>query len=149
GRRSEFASFPEFSNPARRNQIPDPCESSTFSDSKLQWNQRTVEIHQDWLDHYKRLLALRKKEIIPKLKAGGKVTASFETFGEKALHCTWNFADQSHLYLLANLGDAKSEFPASKHSASRVVFQVSKSKTFDAQGKDWLENPLPPWTVIW
>lgn len=55
GRRHEFASFgwdPE--------DVPDPQAEKTFTDSKLQWNERSKEPHRSVLDWYRILIRYRK-----------------------------------------------------------------------------------------
>jgi maltooligosyltrehalose trehalohydrolase len=59
GRRTEFASFPEFSDPALREHIPDPQARTTFEHSRLDWAERAAAGHAEVLALYSRLLALR------------------------------------------------------------------------------------------
>ncbi|MDQ2804225.1 MAG: malto-oligosyltrehalose trehalohydrolase, partial [Pseudomonadota bacterium] len=49
GRRKEFAHFAEFSDPARREQIPDPNAVSTFEASKLRWEEREQSPHREFM----------------------------------------------------------------------------------------------------
>jgi maltooligosyltrehalose trehalohydrolase len=55
GRRNEFSGFSAFSDPATREQIPDPQAESTFLRSKLDWSER--EQNQETLALYTDLLA--------------------------------------------------------------------------------------------
>jgi maltooligosyltrehalose trehalohydrolase len=59
GRRKEFADFPEFSDPAARERIPDPQAPSTFEASRLRWAEREAPAHARVLALYRTLLALR------------------------------------------------------------------------------------------
>jgi maltooligosyltrehalose trehalohydrolase len=59
GRRREFADFPEFSDPAARERIPDPQAEATFERSRLDWAEREAPGHAEVLTLYTRLLALR------------------------------------------------------------------------------------------
>jgi maltooligosyltrehalose trehalohydrolase len=59
GRRKEFAGFPEFSDPAGRERIPDPQARVTFDRSRLDWSERRAPGHAEVLALYTRLLALR------------------------------------------------------------------------------------------
>ena len=62
GRRQEFSAFEAFSDPARRDTIPDPQSPRTFERSRLLWREaanRTT--HHAYTRHlYQRLLRLRK-----------------------------------------------------------------------------------------
>jgi maltooligosyltrehalose trehalohydrolase len=62
GRRKEFASFPEFSDPGRQAQIPDPQALETFTRSKLCWAERDRPPHAGLLALYRECLNLRKSE---------------------------------------------------------------------------------------
>jgi maltooligosyltrehalose trehalohydrolase len=59
GRRREFAGFPEFSDPAARERVPDPQAPATFERSRLDWAERGAPGHAEVLALYTRLLALR------------------------------------------------------------------------------------------
>jgi maltooligosyltrehalose trehalohydrolase len=73
GRRREFAHFRAFSDPASREQIPDPQAASTFERSKLDWSEPGRDPHASVLRLYQALLALRANE--PALRAGAEGTA--------------------------------------------------------------------------
>ena len=60
GRRREFAAFPAFSDPARREQIPDPQAAATFDGSRLRWEEHASDIHARTLSLYRALIALRR-----------------------------------------------------------------------------------------
>jgi maltooligosyltrehalose trehalohydrolase len=62
GRRREFASFPEFSDPVRQAQIPDPQAEETFTRSKLRWDEKDRPPHASLLALYRECLSLRKAE---------------------------------------------------------------------------------------
>lgn len=59
GRRSEFARFASFRDPAARERIPDPQAESTFTRSKLNWNECEAEPGAGVLRLYRALLQLR------------------------------------------------------------------------------------------
>ncbi|MEA3192329.1 MAG: maltooligosyltrehalose trehalohydrolase [Betaproteobacteria bacterium] len=87
GRREEFSRFAAF-----KERIPDPLAETTFRRSVLRWKDRDA----GWLTHYRDLLALRKKEIIP-LECG---PGRYRMLGERAFEVTWD-----RLTLIANCGD--------------------------------------------
>lgn len=76
GRRREFASFPEFSDPHARERIPDPQAESTFTGSRLRWDEQTDGDHARCLALYRTLIALRRDH--PAL-AGDEQTAGEAT----------------------------------------------------------------------
>jgi malto-oligosyltrehalose trehalohydrolase len=106
GRRAEFAKFPEFADPEQRERIPDPTAEETWRMSVLDWSAPQQPRHAAWLRYYRGLLALRAREIAPRLKGMGGHAARCETLGERALRVEWTLGDGSALTLTANLGDA-------------------------------------------
>jgi maltooligosyltrehalose trehalohydrolase len=62
GRRTEFAAFPEFAEPALRARIPDPQAPSTFERSKLNWAEQADGEHARSIALYRALIALRRDE---------------------------------------------------------------------------------------
>ncbi len=103
GRREEFASFPEFSDPETRERIPDPSERDTFRRSVLDWD--SAKEHHGWLDFYRNLISLRQEQIVPRLKGMLCSEAAYQLVGESGLRVRWTMGDGSILTLLANLGD--------------------------------------------
>lgn len=63
GRRREFIAFPEFNDPARLNEIPDPQAEATFWRSKLNWDELPVAGHHGVLALYRECLRLRQEHI--------------------------------------------------------------------------------------
>jgi maltooligosyltrehalose trehalohydrolase len=61
GRREEFGGFPEFSDPALREKIPDPQAVETFLRSRLDWRERQRQPHAGVLALYQQLLRLRRE----------------------------------------------------------------------------------------
>jgi maltooligosyltrehalose trehalohydrolase len=62
GRRREFAAFPDFSDPERQLQIPDPQDPQTFLRSKLSWPEREQPEHARTLELYRAALQLRRTD---------------------------------------------------------------------------------------
>jgi maltooligosyltrehalose trehalohydrolase len=83
GRRKEFRDFPEFSDPAAREKIPDPQAVSTFEASKLDWAERGEPARSAVLALYRELLKLRRKE--PALCASTELTADARPAGADAI----------------------------------------------------------------
>ncbi|WP_128915544.1 malto-oligosyltrehalose trehalohydrolase [Granulicella sibirica] len=139
GRREEFASFPEFQDPEQRERIPDPQAEETFLAGKLDWAQAKEEVHAEWLAWYRRILRVRRKEIIPFASHLGGHAAAYEVLATGAVVVRFsNTEDDMQLVLAANLSDTSNEgFPEPGESSV------------------WQEGPEPegrrmrPWSVRW
>jgi maltooligosyltrehalose trehalohydrolase len=101
GRRAEFARFPEFQDPARRELIPDPTSEQTFLSAKLNWEHAARGVHADWFRLYQALLTIRHREIVPLLK--GARSGRYEVLKEGAVSVLWQMGDGTRLHLVANL----------------------------------------------
>jgi len=135
GRRNEFAKFPEFHDPKSRERIPDPTAEQTFLSAKLDWDQATQGKHAQWVELYRDLLAVRHREIIPRLR--GAQSGSYEIVGESAVAVRWRMGDGSRLYLSANLS---SKLLATRVvSGGRALWGVGVAETCS----------LAPWSVFW
>ena len=137
GRRREFARFPEFSDPAKQARIPDPNDPATFTTAVLDWREQERTDHRDWLKLYRDLLALRSREIVPRLShlAGGQ--GRFRIIGRHGLEVQWSFGDGTRLTLLANLGDglwSDDEQPPGELLYATTAFEGGM---------------LPAWGVCW
>ena len=130
GRRREFAAFPEFADPAAREAIPDPNAEKTFRDSKLDWAKLNRDPHRKTLEEHRRLLALRAREIAPRIAKGAR--GSFEPIGDHGLRADWDLGDGSRLHLRANFGDAPLDAGT---QPGRVIHTVGKLE--DARLGSW------------
>ena len=99
GRRAEFAHFSDFSDPKVRETIPDPNDPATFEASRPLPGPDAAE----WEALYRDLLALRHREIVPRLKDA--VPTGAEAVGTKAVLAGWRMADGAHLTLFLNVGE--------------------------------------------
>ncbi len=106
GRRREFAKFPAFRDEKARARIPDPCADATFKSAVLDWGAAAQSGHREWLCWYTDLLALRRREIVPRLRGMTGRSGRFQSLGEHALRAEWRLGDGARLTLLANFGDA-------------------------------------------
>jgi malto-oligosyltrehalose trehalohydrolase len=106
GRRREFAGFPEFSDPEQLARIPDPNAGDTFAQSEPLANAPYAGVREDV---YRRLLALRRDEIIPRLAGARSLDAA--AVGAAAVLARWRLDDGSVLALAANLGKTPAEIP--------------------------------------
>jgi 1,4-alpha-glucan branching enzyme len=136
GRREEFSRFPEFQDPAQRERIPDPIAEATFQSAKLDWGALDRDGHAEWLALYRRLLGIRREEIVPRLR--GKVRAGrSEVLGPGAVRTDWTLAEASRLTLVANL--------SSEPLDAVMILEGRQLWCEGAVGS----TRLGPWTVIW
>jgi maltooligosyltrehalose trehalohydrolase len=120
GRRREFAHYPEFADLDAQQRIPDPTAEATFCTVRLDWSEPRQVAHASWLDRYRRLLAMRRREIVPRLRAiqpGG----TYRVVGPAALRVEWRLGDGSPLVLLANFGDEPVPF-AEPLDPDRIIY---------------------------
>ena len=139
GRRNEFGAFAEFADPDARERIPDPASVATFEASVLRWDEREREPHATWLAFYRRLLHLRRDEIVPRIEGLLGTDASYDTFGDRALRVRWQLAS-GMLQVDANLGAV----PAGGFEVSppgRTVYAT--------HGGPYANGSAPPWSVRW
>jgi malto-oligosyltrehalose trehalohydrolase len=106
GRRREFAKFPAFRDEAARARIPDPCAAATVASATLDWRMPTALPHSTWLAWYREMLALRAREIAPRLRGMAGYSGRGRSIGAHALSVSWRLADGARLTLVANFGDA-------------------------------------------
>jgi maltooligosyltrehalose trehalohydrolase len=99
GRRNEFAGFTAFSEPALREQIPDPQAESTFLRSKLDWSER--ERNAGTLRLYTDLLALRQGDPVLSIGDRARLHTAAPTPSVVALH---RWSDAGHRLVLVNFG---------------------------------------------
>lgn len=142
GRRREFSAFPEFSDPAARERIPDPMAVETFAQSRLDWDALNHSAHQEWLSFHRELLALRHAEILPRMPGIKSGQASARALTSRALEAQWKLGDGAQLTLFANLGDES--IAGVSEPRGRLIF--ADSSETEASLK---QRQLRPWSVAW
>lgn len=142
-RRREFAHMPGFETAKARSLIPAPSEQSTFQTSVLDWQTLDSDEARQWLSFYRHLLALRQREIVPRLPGMKLNTTTSKHIGEHALQVDWQLSDGSHLNLLANLGPKHFEINAPE-SVGRLLY-ASHTGT----EAEHANTCLPAWSIIW
>jgi maltooligosyltrehalose trehalohydrolase len=133
GRRREFAHFPAFASEEARAAIPDPLALETFERSRI--DRSLAAPDPDFAALYADLLALRRREIVPRLAGLRDISVAYETEGRR-LAAHWRLADGSRLALSANLSDAAVAAPPA--AAGRLLWECCPGET-----------PLAPWAVRW
>jgi maltooligosyltrehalose trehalohydrolase len=99
-RREELKDIPDL---ARGGPVPDPMSEETFKASKLDWEARDEGEHARFLSLYRRLIGIRKTEIIPRIVGMEGNAGRYEIIGARAFKVTWKLADGALLTLVANL----------------------------------------------
>jgi maltooligosyltrehalose trehalohydrolase len=135
GRRREFAKFAAFADPARRETIPDPNAPASFDNSVPQADPEHAEARSDL---YRRLLALRRAEIVPRLP--GTRSAGAVPIGPAAVSACWRMGDGAILTLAVNLG---TEPVALTPPPGDVLFEGRAGAAECARA-----GHLPAWTTL-
>ncbi len=138
GRRGEFKHFKAFADSETAKRIPDPTDRMTFERSKLDWTEQDRSPHREAALETKRLLQVRKDEILPLIKSEYRGSC-YSVSPEGALDVTWAFAEGT-LRVLANFGDQ----PISVDLTDTV--RVLWSNADDAPVNDTIQ--LAPWKGI-
>jgi len=137
GRKREFARFTRF----RDATLPDPTAMATFRSAQLDWSRRNDPRHAGWLDYYRRLLAIRARDIVPRIpdvRSGRCI--KLEDNGAFAVD--WRLGDDAVLHLLANLTDHA--VPIVGRAAGRALFATHPNIRGAVT-----RNELQPWSVTW
>jgi maltooligosyltrehalose trehalohydrolase len=142
GRRREFARFARFADESGQAEIPDPNAPETFERCKLDWDCLDRPPHTAWLQLYRELLAVRFTRILPRLRDGGRIDASFKELSKTALTAQWSLSEDTGLVLYTNLGPGSVALPAPP--AGALLFVVPQESSAElARGR------LPAWTTAW
>lgn len=117
GRRNEFARFPAFADAAQREQILDPNDTATFQRSIPIPDADRTTLRQAL---YRRLLAVRHDEIMPRLD--GSCCLGADVAGQAAVLARWRLGDGTVLILATNLGDSPM---STEPLRGRLIFATS------------------------
>jgi maltooligosyltrehalose trehalohydrolase len=130
GRRSEY----EWAYAEYGDEVPDALELWTFQSAVLDWDERRQAAPQKRLRLVRDLLAIRRKEIAPRL--AGAAFGEAHAAGDGLLTADWRMGDGVRLALLANLSDCE------------VSHAPARSKGTLIWGSE-LNGRVPPWSVVW
>jgi malto-oligosyltrehalose trehalohydrolase len=129
GRREEFkAAYAEFARA-----IPDPLEEATLRMAVLDWGAPATPSGCKRLALVRDLLAVRRREIVPRLAGASFAAARLEA---SVLIVDWSLGDGDTLRLLANLSDG----------------EAARPRNFRPLRPIWGGEPaslLPAWSVFW
>jgi maltooligosyltrehalose trehalohydrolase len=143
GRRREFQRFPEFGDTEARDRIPDPNAPATFEASRLDWRELAREACQRDLERTRELLALRHREIVPRLSGSRGGAARYEVADGRAIRVRWRLGDGSCLQVAANLSDRAAtglDWPMEGRPIRMQPVTLAVGS---------LVTELPPWSLAW
>jgi maltooligosyltrehalose trehalohydrolase len=130
GRHKEFAgAYAKYGD-----EVPDPLEPSTFQSAVLDWETSREAAGERRLALVRELLAIRHREIVPRLSGaafGGALAAK-----NGLLTARWRMGDGATLQLTANLSDSEIASPPGKTTDTHI-WGGDTGKT------------MPPWSVLW
>jgi maltooligosyltrehalose trehalohydrolase len=115
-------------------EVPDPLAESTFRSAVLDWESRCEPAGCKQLALVQELLALRRREIIPRL--ANAAFGEAHVTDEIMLTATWRLGDGARLHLAANLSDR--EFAGAPAEAKGIPIWGG------ARG-----DVTAPWSVFW
>lgn len=130
GRRSEYAwAYAEYGD-----EIPDALAASTFQSAVLDWKERAEPAAQRRLSTVRQLLAIRRREIVPRL--AGAAFGDAKSAGNGQLTANWRMGDGATLRMLTNLSDREIANTSGEFKGTLVW------------GSE-LGESVPPWSVHW
>ncbi|MCG6861334.1 MAG: malto-oligosyltrehalose trehalohydrolase [Chromatiaceae bacterium] len=144
GRSRGYTRFKGFAELIEREPPPEPNDPATFHRCKLNWTSIDQAPHLEWLDFYRDLLALRHREIIPRLFGIGGGTGELNELGEHGFLVAWRMGDGSRLTLLANLGDAPLPVTAEELTSGEKLYAYPPEI-----GLESTTDGMPPWSLLW
>jgi malto-oligosyltrehalose trehalohydrolase len=106
GRKAEFATFSQFSDPAVIERLPDPNALDTFERSKPDPQPEHAAARTQF---YRQLLKVRCAEIVPRLQNSKARDA--RALGSAAVLGRWQLGDGALLTIACNVGPASVELP--------------------------------------
>ncbi len=130
GRRREYASA--YAN--HGDEVPDPLQLSTFRSAVLDWETPDKAAGKTRLALVRDLLAIRRREIVPRLAGAAFGDAQAGDNGLLTAH--WHMGDGTKLQLTANLSDIEIAHPIDKTTGTQI-WGGDAGKT------------MPPWSVRW
>ena len=130
GRRSEYAwAYDKYGD-----EIPDALAPATFQSAALDWNERDEPVAQRRLRRLQELLAIRRREIVPRL--AGATFGAAKAAADGLLTAHWRMGDDATLRLLANLSDREAANTSDVFKGTLIW------------GSE-LGERVPPWSVHW
>ncbi|MEA2861940.1 MAG: maltooligosyltrehalose trehalohydrolase, partial [Methylobacteriaceae bacterium] len=130
GRRKEFAG----AYARHGDEIPDPLAQSTFQSAVLDWESRNQPAGKKRLALVQQLLAIRRREIVPRL--AGAAFGDAHAADNGLLTANWRLGDGATLVLTANL---------SNREIARQRSEAAGTRIWGGEAGDL----MPSWSVFW
>jgi maltooligosyltrehalose trehalohydrolase len=129
GRRKEFAgAYAKYGD-----ELPDPLDPLTFQSAILDWGARNEQAGRERLALVRDILAVRRREIVPRL--AGAAFGDAHAADNGLLTASWRMGGGATLRLLANLSDQ-----AIEHQA-----ETAGTKIWGGE----ISGLVPRWSVFW
>jgi len=122
---------------ADRERMPDPTDPEAFRVSHLNWDELAQPGHAEWLEWYRRILTVRREQIVPLLRNLCERCGEYELRGPGAFTARWTLDQNARLTLDANLRDSTNEFAAPEGAVLWL------------EGEQQTPVRLAPWAVRW
>jgi maltooligosyltrehalose trehalohydrolase len=130
GRRREYAwAYEKYGD-----EVPDPLASTTIQSALLDWNSCSDPVTKERLLLVRRLLAIRQREVIPRL--AGAAFGESHTADNGLLTASWRMGDGAVLRLKANLSNSAIVHPSATTDGTQIW-------------GDEAGGLLQPWSVVW
>jgi maltooligosyltrehalose trehalohydrolase len=130
GRRQEYGwAYEKYGD-----EVPDPLDAATFRSAVLDWTSRETPEGKKRLELVRNLLAIRHREIAPRL--AGAMFGKADTTDDGLLTASWRMGNGATLRLLANL---------SAHDIANASRDITGKPIWGGEPGD----RLPPWSVFW
>jgi 1,4-alpha-glucan branching enzyme/maltooligosyltrehalose trehalohydrolase len=142
GRRRDLSRYLRFGEHRSRRRIPSPMDDRIFEQTVLDWNACNLPEHKQMLELYRELLALRRRELIPRFRNITGQQNDCTRLSIRAFTKRWVLGGDSELVLMTNLGDdalTGIEFPP-----GRILYTTHTEALMQHDN-----DHLPPWSVIW
>jgi hypothetical protein len=98
--------------------------------------------HAEWLRLYRDLLAVRAREITPRLRGMPGREAHFALLDTNGLLVNWTLGDGGRLTLIADLGDEAA--PLLEVPAGRLFYATDNMMSAALS-----QQAVPPWSAAW
>lgn len=130
GRRREY----DWAYAKYGDEVPDPLDPATFQSAVLDWETCKTATGKTRLALVRELLAIRRREIAPRL--AGAAFGEAQVRDDGLLTANWRMGDGANLRLTANLSANEMAHP-STHTTGTPIWGGEAG------------GPFPPWSVFW
>lgn len=105
GRYREIIYLFQRSDQNNQDNIPEPNDPEAFKQSCLCWQDLDTSRGRQWFSFYKRLVEIRKRDVIPRLHEIESGKAEYQLIGPKAVDVWWSLVKGSRLRIIVNFSE--------------------------------------------